>query len=77
MTDSNSKETRRKLKFEGSEYYLDSLPEEVNQIIAGLNAADMQTRMYQDTLKLIAVGKSKLVEDLKNKLINIEPIGDK
>ena len=77
MTNSDSKQTRRKLKFEGSEYYLDSLPEEVNQIIAGINAADLQTRMYQDTLKLIAVGKSKLVEDLKNKLINIEPIGDK
>ena len=76
MTDSDPKKNRRKLKFEGSEYYLDSLPEEVNQIIAGINAADVQTRMYQDTLKLISVGKSKLVEDLKSKLDNIEPIGD-
>ena len=76
MTDSNSKQTRRKLKFEGSEYYLDSLPEDVNQIIAGINAADLQTRMYQDTLKLIAIGKSKLVGELKSKLDNIEPIED-
>ena len=76
MTDSNSEQTRRKLKFEGSEYYLDSLPEEVNQIIAGINAADAQTRMYQDTLKLISIGKSKLVEELKSKLDNVEPIGD-
>ena len=76
MTDSNSKQTRRKLKFEGSEYYLDSLPEDVNQIIAGINAADLQTRMYQDTLKLIAIGKSKLVGELKSKLDNIEPIWD-
>ena len=76
MADSDSKQTRRKLKFEGSEYYLDSLPEEVNQIIAGINAADAQTRMYQDTLKLISIGKSKLVEELKSKLNNIEPIED-
>ena len=76
MTDSDSKQTRRKLKFEGSEYYLDSLPEDVNQIIAGINAADLQTRMYQDTLKLISIGKSKLVGELKSKLDNIEPIGD-
>ena len=76
MTDSNSEQTRRKLKFEGSEYYLDSLPEDVNQIIAGINAADLQTRMYQDTLKLIAIGKSKLVGELKSKLDNIEPIED-
>ena len=76
MPDSDSKQTRRKLKFEGSEYYLDSLPEEVNQIIAGINAADAQTRMYQDTLKLISIGKSKLVEELKSKLDNVEPIGE-
>tara|TARA_Y100001933_G_scaffold130120_1_gene129716 strand:+ start:224 stop:454 length:231 start_codon:yes stop_codon:yes gene_type:complete len=76
MTNSDSKQTRRKLKFEGSEYYLDSLPEDVNQIIAGINAADLQTRMYQDTLKLIAIGKSKLVGELKSKLDNIEPIED-
>ena len=76
MTDSDSKQTRRKLKFEGSEYYIDSLPEDVNQIIAGINAADLQTRMYQDTLKLIAIGKSKLVGELKSKLDNIEPIED-
>ncbi len=76
MTNSDSKQTRRKLKFEGSEYYIDSLPEDVNQIIAGINAADLQTRMYQDTLKLIAIGKSKLVGELKSKLDNIEPIED-
>ena len=74
MTDSDLKETKRKLKFEGSEYYLDSLPEEIKQLVAGINAADLQTKMYQDTLKLISVGKSKLVEDLKKNLENIDPI---
>ena len=74
MTNSGSNETKRKLKFEGSEYYLDSLPEEVKQLIAGINAADLQTKMYQDTLKLISVGKSKLVEELKKNLENIDPI---
>ena len=74
MTDSDLKETRRKLKFEGSEYYLDSLPDEVNQLLSGINAADLQTKMYKDTLKLISVGKSKLVEELKKSLENIDPI---
>ena len=74
MTDSGSTEQKRKLKFEGSEYYIDSLPEQVKQLIAGINAADLQTKMYQDTLKLIAVGKSKLVEELKKGLKEIEPI---
>ena len=74
MTDSDLTQPKRKLKFEGSEYYLDSLPEEVKQLVAGINAADLQTKMYQDTLKLISVGKSKLVEELKKNLENIDPI---
>ena len=74
MTDSGSTEQKRKLKFEGSEYYMDSLPEPIKQLVAGINAADLQTKMYQDTLKLIAVGKSKLVEDLKNGLKDIDPL---
>ena len=74
MTDSGSTEQKRKLKFEGSEYYMDSLPDPVKQLVAGINAADLQTKMYQDTLKLIAVGKSKLVQDLKKGLEDIDPI---
>ena len=74
MSNSDLNEPKRKLKFEGSEYYLDSLPDEVKQLVSGINAADIQTKMYQDTLKLISVGKSKLVEGLKKKLENIDPI---
>ena len=48
MTNSESPEQKRKVKFEGSEYYMDSLPEPVKQLVAGINAADLQTKMYQD-----------------------------
>ena len=74
MSNSELNEPKRKLRFEGSEYYLDSLSDEVKQLVTGINAADIQTKMYKDTLKLISVGKSKLVEDLKKKLENIDPI---
>ena len=74
MTNSDSKQQGRKLKFEGSEYFIDSLPDEVKQLITGINAADLQTKMYKDTLKLISVGKSKLVEELRKKLRKIDPI---
>ena len=67
---------QRKLKFDDSEYLIDSLPDEAKQLIAGLRAADAQTKMYEDTLKLIAVGKRKMVEDLKNILSDIEPINN-
>ena len=73
MENVNEKNQRR-LKFDDSEYLIDSLPDEAKQLITGLRAADAQTRMYEDTLKLIAVGKRKMVEDLKNILSDIEPI---
>ena len=76
MTNSEPAESKRKLKFEGSEYYMDSLPEPVKQLVAGINAADLQTKMYQDTLKLVALGKSKLVQDLKKGLADIDPINN-
>ncbi len=74
MTNSDSKKESRKLKFEDSEYLIDSLPEEVKQLITGINAADAQTKMYKDTLKLISLGKSKLVEELRKNLEKIDPI---
>ena len=71
MANSDLNDNKRKLKFEGSEYFIDSLPEEVKQIVAGINAADVQTNMHKDNLKLISLGKSKLLEELRKKLENI------
>ena len=65
---------KQKLKFDDSEYFLDDLPKEARQLVLGLRTADAQTKMYEDTLKLIALGKNKMVEDLKIILDKIEPI---
>jgi len=65
---------QQKLKFDNSEYLLDDLPKEAKQLVMGLRTADAQTKMYEDTLKLIAVGKNKMVQDLKMILDKIEPI---
>ena len=65
---------KQKLKFDDSEYFLDDLPKEARQLVIGLRTADAQTKMYEDTLKLIALGKNKMVADLKIILDKIEPI---
>ena len=65
---------KQKLKFDDSEDFLDDLPEEAKQLVMGLRTADAQTKMYQDTLKLIALGKNKMVQDLKMILDKIKPI---
>ena len=65
---------KQKLKFDNSEYFFDDLPKEAKQLVMGLRTADAQTKMYEDTLKLIAVGKNKMIEDLKIILDKVEPI---
>ena len=72
--ENNIEKNQKKLKFNDSEYLIDSLPDQAKQLITGLRTADAQTKMYEDTLKLIAVSKGKMVEDLKKILDNIEPI---
>ena len=67
---------KQKLKFDNSEYLLDNLPKEAKQLVMGLRTADAQTKMYEDTLKLIAVGKNKMITDLKMILDKIEPISN-
>jgi hypothetical protein len=74
MSSSDSNTPKRKLKFEGSEYYIDSLPDEAKQLVSGINAADAQTKMYKDTLNLISVGKAKLVADLRKNLEDVDSI---
>ncbi len=67
-------QSEKKLKIDDKEYLIESLPDEAKQLIAGLRTSDIQTNMFQDTLKLIAISKTKMVEDLKIILKDIEPI---
>ncbi len=74
MEETTDGANKQKLKFDDSEYFLDDLPKEAKQLVMGLRTADAQTKMYEDTLKLIALGKNKMVQDLKMILDKIEPI---
>ena len=74
MEEKAENKSKQKLKFDNSEYFLDDLPKEAKQLVIGLRTADAQTKMYEDTLKLIALGKNKMVEDLKIILDKIDPI---
>ena len=76
MAEQIDSKSQQKLKFDNSEYFLDDLPNEAKQLVMGLRTADAQTKMYEDTLKLIAVGKNKMVADLKMILDKIEPISN-
>ena len=72
--ENNQVDNQKKLKFNDSEYLVDSLPDNAKKLITGLQVADAQTKMYEDTLRLIATGKRKMIDDLKIILDDIEPI---
>ena len=67
--DFNSKKTI--LTFDGKEYNMEDLSEEIKEIIKSLQIADAQLKMHEDTLKLLSLGKNSLVNDLRKKLKDI------
>ena len=71
-TPSNEKEAI--LTFEDKKYDLKNLPKEVKELIKGMQVADAQLRMHEDTLKVLAVGRQHLAMQLKEKLETINPI---
>ena len=62
------------LTFEDKKYDIKTLPKEIQEIIKGLQVADAQLRMQEDTLKVLAVGRQHLAMQLKSKLESINPI---
>ena len=62
------------LDFEGKKYDIDSFPDDVKEILKGLQVADTQIRMHRDTLRLLDLGRNSLGIQLKQKLENISPI---
>ena len=62
------------LDFDGKKYDINLLPDEVKDLLKGLQVADTQIRMHKDTLRLLDLGKNSLVDQLKQKLENISPV---
>ena len=62
------------LTFEDKKYDLKALPNDVQELIKGMQVADAQLRMHEDTLKVLAVGRQHLAIQLKAKLESIDTI---
>ena len=60
------------LTFEGKKYMINELSNEIKESIKGLQIAETQLRMYEDTLKLISISRNSLANQLKEKLKNIK-----
>ena len=64
------------LTFEGKRYDLNTLPDELKELVRGMQVADAQLRMHEDTLKVLAVGRQSLAPQLNEKLKSVTPLPD-
>ena len=76
MTENQVKTTDPILTFEGKRYDLNSLPNELKELVRGMQVADTQLRMYEDTLKVLALGRQSLALQLNERLKDITPLNN-
>ena len=75
-TSAPSPEQNPVLTFEGKRYDLNELPEDLKELVRGMQVADAQLRMHEDTLKVLAVGRQSLAMQLNEKLKTVTPMAE-
>ena len=58
------------LTFEGKKYNVNDLSDDTKEIIKGIQIAETQLKMHEDTLKLLSIGRDTLANQLREKLKN-------
>ena len=76
MTDSNQNSIPPKpvLKFEDKSYDMNSLPDNVKELLKALQVADAQVKMHQDTINVLGMGRKALGLQLKQQLSEVAPM---
>ena len=62
------------LTFEGKKYIINELSNDIKEIIKGLQIAETQLKMHEDTLKLISISRNSLANQLREKLKRYEEL---
>ena len=60
------------LTFEGRKYLINELSNDIKESIKGLQIAETQLKMYEDTLKLLSISRNSLANQLRDKLKNLD-----
>ena len=72
MSEKNIENKSPLLTFEGKKYNINDLSNDTKEIIKGLQIAETQLKMHEDTLKLLSIGRKSLANQLREKLKNYE-----
>jgi len=60
------------LTFEGKKYLINELSKEIKETIKGLQIAETQLKMHEDTLKLLSISRNTLANELRERLKNLD-----
>ena len=60
------------LTFEGKKYIINDLSNDIKETIKALQIAETQLNMHKDTLNLLSISKNSLMNQLREKLKNID-----
>ncbi len=72
MSENTNDSTNPVLTFEGKKYSINELSNDIKESIKGLQIAETQLKMHEDTLKLLSIGRNSLANQLREKLKNLE-----
>ena len=70
MSEKNIENKNPVLTFEGVEYNIKKLTRETKELIKGLQIAETQLKIHEDTLKLLSIGRNSLTNQLRENLKN-------
>ena len=72
MNDNTNDTGNPVLTFEGKKYLINDLSSDIKESIKGLQIAETQLKMHQDTFKLLSISRSTLANQLREKLKKME-----
>ena len=68
MNSETNDSTNPVLTFEGKKYLINELSKDIKESIRGLQIAETQIKMHEDTLKLLSISRNSLANELREKL---------
>ena len=72
MSEDTNNSGKPVLTFEGKKYLINELSNDIKESIKGLQIAEKQLKLHEDTLKLLSISRNYLANQLREKLKNVE-----
>ena len=74
MSENTNDSVNPVLTFEGKKYLINELSNDIKESIKGLQIAETQLKMHEDTLKLLSISRNTLANQLREKLKQSESV---